>query len=317
MPDNDTEIMLSFSLIGAAVAAVLLDALVGEPRRGHPLVMFGRLAGWLELRWNVGAPGSVGKGAAALLLLVVPGVLVVVALLLLLPGWAGWLLQVVGLWLVIGARSLADHGRAVAAPLRAQNLPLAREQVARIVSRDTQALDANGVARAATESMLENGADAVFASLFWFVLAGLPGAVLHRLVNTLDAMWGYRTARFERFGKAAARLDDALAWLPSRLTALSYALVGGLHGRCRLALRCWRQQAAACDSPNAGPVMAAGAGALGVQLGGGAPYHGGWKDKPLLGEGRTADANSIDAAIVLVRRSLVLWLVVLIAGALL
>ena len=81
MPDNDTEIMLSVSLISAAVAAVLLDALVGEPRRGHPLVMFGRLAGWLELRWNVGAPGSVGKGAAALLLLVVPGVLVVVGLL--------------------------------------------------------------------------------------------------------------------------------------------------------------------------------------------------------------------------------------------
>lgn len=309
--------MLSVSLISAAVAAVLLDALVGEPRRWHPLVGFGVLAARLEQRWNKDGSGRVFQGSAALLLLVMPVVLLVMVLLWILPGWMAWLLQVVGLWLVIGARSLADHGRAVAQPLSAQELPEAREQVARIVSRDTQSLDANGVARAATESMLENGADAVFASLFWFVLAGLPGAVLHRLVNTLDAMWGYRTARFERFGKAAARLDDALAWLPSRLTALSYALVGGLHGRCRLALRCWRQQAGACDSPNAGPVMAAGAGALGVQLGGRAPYHGGWKDKPLLGEGRTANANSIDASIVLVRRSLVLWLVVLIAGALL
>ena len=317
MPDNDTEIMLSVSLISAAVAAVLLDALVGEPRRGHPLVGVGRLASWLEQRWNRGAPGSVAKGACALVLLVLPVVIVAAMVLLLLPGWASWLLNVVGLWLVIGGRSLADHGRAVAAPLRAHDLPVAREQVARIVSRDTQALDANGVARAATESMLENGADAVFASLFWFVLAGLPGAVLHRLVNTLDAMWGYRTERFERFGKCAARLDDVLAWLPSRLTALSYALVGGLHGRCGLALRCWRRQAPACESPNAGPVMAAGAGALGVQLGGGSPYHGGWKDKPLLGEGRTADANSIDAAIVLVQRSLGLWCALLVMGALL
>lgn len=315
MPDNDTEIMLSVSLISAAVAAVLLDLWVGEPRRWHPLVGFGRLASWLEKRWNVGAPGSVLKGAVALVSLVLPVVICITALLVLLPGWASWLLQVAGLWLVIGARSLADHGRAVAAPLRQNNIAGAREQVARIVSRDTGALDVNGVARAATESMLENGADAVFASLFWFVLAGLPGALLHRLVNTLDAMWGYRTERFERFGKAAARLDDLLAWLPSRLTALSYALVGGLHGRCRLALRCWRQQAGACDSPNAGPVMAAGAGALGVELGGGAPYHGGWKDKPLLGAGRPANADSIDASIVLVRRSLVLWLMVLIAGA--
>lgn len=308
--------MLSVSLISAAVAAIALDFLLGEPRRWHPLVGFGRLAGWLEQRWNAAAPGSVFKGAGAVLVLVLPVVLLAVLMLSTLPGWACWLLQVVGLWLVMGARSLADHGRAVAAPLRAQNVPEAREQVARIVSRDTQALDANGVARAATESVLENGADAVFASLFWFVVAGLPGAILHRLVNTLDAMWGYRTARFERFGKAAARLDDGLAWLPSRLTALSYALVGGLHGRFWTALRCWRQQAKGCDSPNAGPVMAAGAGALGVQVGGGAPYHGGWKDKPLLGEGRPADADSIDAAIVLVWRSVLLWLLVFIAGAL-
>jgi len=308
--------MLSVSLISAAVAAMVLDALVGEPRRWHPLVGFGRVASWLEQRCNSGVPGGVAKGACALVLLVFPVVILVALLLLLLPNWGAWLVSVVGLWLVIGMRSLGEHGRAVAKAVREQDLPAAREQVARIVSRDTQALDATGVARAATESMLENGADAVFASLFWFVVAGLPGAVLHRLVNTLDAMWGYRTARFERFGKAAARLDDVLAWVPSRLTALSYALIGGLQGRCGLALRCWRRQAPACDSPNAGPVMAAGAGALGVQLGGPAPYHGGWKDKPLLGAGRPADANSINAAIVLVQRSLGLWCVILIAGVL-
>ena len=168
------------------------------------------------------------------------------------------------------------------------------------------------MARAGTESVLENGNDAVFGALFWFMLGGAGGVLLFRLANTLDAMWGYRTPRYLRFGWAAARIDDALNALPARLTALTYAVLG--NTRC--ALKCWRTQAAAWDSPNAGPVMAAGAGALGVALGGGAHYHGQWEQRPPLGAGRTPDAGAIRAAITLVRRGSVLWLAITSALAL-
>ncbi len=305
---------MSLSLLSAALVALLLDAILGEPRRAHPLVAVGRWAAWLEERGNRHG-GSVVAGGIALLCVILPVMLMVVLLLAWLPGWASWCFQVLGLWLVMGGRSLIEHGRAVEQPLVAGDLHTAREQVARMVSRDCEALDEEGVAKAATESLLENGADAVFASLFWFLVAGLPGAVLHRLVNTLDAMWGYRTPRFERFGKVAARLDDLLGWLPARLTALSYALCGHFSD----AMACWWRQAPSCDSPNAGPVMAAGAGALQVRLGGATRYHGEWKDKPVLGCGQQASAHSIDAAIRLVRRSVGLWgaailVVTLVAG---
>ncbi len=297
-------VLVSLPLV--MVSALLLDALLGEPRRWHPLVGFGRLAAALEARFNR-APGSVFAGMFAAGLLVLPPVVLVFWLSRWLDGLMLFVLQVLGLWWALGWRSLAEHARAVALPLAASDLPQARHQVARLVSRDTAQLDAEGVAAAATESVLENGADAVFASLFWFALAGLPGVVLHRLVNTLDAMWGYRTPRFLYFGRAAARLDDLLGWVPARLVALTYALVG--HGRG--ALRCWRRQASQWDSPNAGPVMAAGAGALQIRLGGPAPYHGGWRRRPVLGEGETASADSISAALRLLRRGVAVWVIVM------
>ena len=192
----------------------------------------------------------------------------------------------------------------IAVPLAVGNLDEARTRVGWIVSRDTRALDAEGVAKAATESVLENGNDAVFGALFWFVLGGGAGALLFRLANTLDAMWGYRTPRYLQFGWAAARIDDVLNFVPARLTALTYALLG----RTRRALACWRSQAPAWDSPNAGPVMAAGAGALGVRLGGAAIYHGREEVRPALGEGRAPDGAGIVAAVTLVRRGAWLWL---------
>jgi adenosylcobinamide-phosphate synthase len=208
-------------------------------------------------------------------------------------------------------RSLGEHVAPVAAALRADDLDEARKRVGYLVSRQTDELDSTAVARAATESVLENGSDAVFAALFWFVVAGAPGVVLYRLSNTLDAMWGYRNERFERFGWAAAKIDDVLNYIPARLVALTYALLG----KTRLALKCWRTQAPKWDSPNAGPVMAAGAGALGVELGGPAIYHGELHERPQLGEGQPADADSIDRGWQLVQRGVWLWLLILCVGA--
>ena len=161
---------------------------------------------------------------------------------------------------------------------------------------------------------MENGCDAVFGALFWFVLAWGSGVVLYRLANTLDAMWGYKTPRYRDFGWAAARLDDLLNWVPARLTALSYVAVGA---KPALAWRCWREQAPRWKSPNAGPVMAAGAGALGLALGGQARYHGEWSARPALGEGLAPRAGDIGRAVALLRRALLLWLAAILAGGLL
>ncbi|HQS82391.1 MAG TPA: adenosylcobinamide-phosphate synthase CbiB [Thiobacillus sp.] len=292
-------------------AALLLDALLGEPRRFHPLAGFGRLAAWLEARFNLDGRGHRLHGVAALALLVLPGVAL-----------AGWLQQQPGvgalfsalvLYAAIGLQSLHRHAEPVAAALARDDLDAARAGVSMMVSRDTTALDAEGVSRATVESVLENGNDAVFGALFWFLVAGAAGALGYRLVNTLDAMWGYKTPRYRQFGWAAARLDDGLNFVPARLTALSYALLG----RTRVALACWRTQAPAWDSPNAGPVMAAGAGALGVRLGGAAVYHGRTEARPALGQGAAPQGGDIARALKLVRHGVLLWLGALAMAALL
>jgi len=301
--------VLLFAPLIVCVSALALDYLLGEPRRLHPVVGFGRLATALEKRFNT-APGmplrALFSGMLAVLLATVPMLALTIWASVRLDGLLLMLVQAVALWLAISLRGLSEHGRAVAAPLAAGNLESAREQVSRIVSRKASELDGRGVAAAATESMLENGADAVFASLFWFLVAGIPGVVMHRMVNTLDAMWGYRNPRFLYFGRAAARLDDLMGWVPARLTALTYTL----SGNRRLAWQCWRKQAPQWDSPNAGPVMAAGAGALNVRLGGPSPYPSGVKQRPTLGGTQEANSTSIEAAITLVRHGVCLWLAV-------
>ena len=297
------------SLFLSVIAALLLDALLGEPKRAHPLVAFGRLADRLERHFN-GAAGRGWRshGVTAWCLAVLPLTLLA-WLLSLLPG-IGWLAEIVLLYLALGLRSLGEHALPVAQALWRHDLPEARRRVACIVSRDTSQLDEEGVARAATESVLENGSDAVFAALFWFIVAGAPGVVLYRLSNTLDAMWGYRNARFERFGWAAARIDDLLNYVPARLVAVTYASLG----RTRRALRCWRTQAPLWDSPNAGPVMAAGAGALGMVLGGAAIYHGELHARPELGRGSDPQARHIEHALDLVWAGVGVWLLVLLFG---
>lgn len=290
----------------AALAAVMLDRLLGEPRRFHPLVGFGNLASAIEKRLN---RRSIASGLIGWALAVLPWVALAFALRPLAP----FAVDVALLYFALGAQSLGEHAEAVARPLAAGHLDEARQRVGWMVSRDTTQLDESGVAKAGMESVLENGNDAIFGALFWFALLGGPGALLFRLANTLDAMWGYRTERYNLYGRFAARLDDLLNWLPARLTALSYALLG----RTGNALACWRAQAPGWDSPNAGPVMAAGAGSLGVQLGGAAIYHGQLEQRPLLGNGPAPVAGDLARAIVLIRRSLWLWLAAFFALALL
>lgn len=296
-------------LVVSALLGTALDALLGEPRRWHPLAGFGRLASRVEQAWNV-KPGRKWRGIAAWAMCVMPA-LIASALICRLPH--GWIADVLLLYFALGARSLGEHGSRVANDLAAGDMDMARRHVGWMVSRDTSELDAAGIAKATVESVLENGNDAVFGALFWFALLGGPGALLFRLANTLDAMWGYRNERYLHFGWAAARIDDALNFVPARLTALSYALLG----RTRKALACWRAQAPLWDSPNAGPVMAAGAGALDLKLGGAAIYHGKLEQRPLLGTECAPQAHDIRRALALVRKTLLLWLLLIAAGGLL
>ena len=287
--------------------ALLLDALLGEPRRFHPLVGFGRLTLWIE---ELLYADSRRRGALAVALLLIPATLL--ALFVVKIPLLGSVLGILLLYFALGLKSLQQHARDVARAMTTGSLADARERVGRIVSRDTSTLDETQVARATVESVLENGNDAVFGTLFWFALAGAPGAVLYRLANTLDAMWGYKNARYLHFGWAAARFDDLLNYPPARLTALTYAVLGAT----RQALICWRTQAPTWDSPNAGPVMAAGAGALKVSLGGAARYSGEWHERPALGTGAPPTATDIERALRLVRHGAWLWVgVIFLAGA--
>ncbi|MCP5017717.1 MAG: cobalamin biosynthesis protein [Ketobacter sp.] len=286
--------------------ALGLDQLLGEPKQYHPLVGFGRLAGRLESRFNHPASRTRQRllGLLAWLLAVTPMPL---ALWWLQQTWLGAsllgiTLDILLLYLCVGRKSLFEHSLRVHRALDQADLPLARQHTSMIVSRECQQLDEAGCARATVESVLENGNDSIYGALFWFTLLGGSGAVLYRLANTLDAMWGYRNRRYLHFGWAAAKLDDLLNYFPARICALCYALAGNRHQ----ALASWRQHGHQLSSPNGGPVMCAGAGALNVQLGGPATYHGTLLRKPYYGGNTPACPRHIIAANRLVDRSLVI-----------
>lgn len=303
-----------------AMTAVVLDWLLGEPRRWHPLVGFGRLAERLEARLN----GSEGRVTLRFWGLIAAGLLIAPPILL--AGWfsrqsgVGPVVDVLLLYFALGHRSLHDHAQAVLDALGKGDETEAQRCAGYMVSRDSAALDPES---ATVESVLENGNDGVFGALFWFFVAGGPGALLYRLANTLDAMWGYKNTRFLWFGWAAARFDDVLNYVPARLTALTYAGLARAVARqsqgpggFTYALACWRTQAPLWDSPNAGPVMAAGAGALQVRLGGPARYRGEWHERPVLGGGPPPKTCDIERALTLVRSGVCLWLVIFGAGVL-
>jgi len=272
---------------GSAALGIAADHLFGEPPlHPHPVAMLGsalqRVEGVLYAdRRSAGvahAAAGVALGAAA-------GVLV--------------RSTTVATYVATAGRALGDAARAVDRALSDGDLDLARSMLPTLVGRDPQGLDEEQVCRAVVESVAENTVDAVVAPGLWAALGGASGVLVHRAVNTMDAMVGYRTARYARYGWAAARLDDAAAWVPARLTA---ALVAGC--RPAAATRVWqivRRDAPAHPSPNSGVAEAAFAAALRVRLGGESSYHGQVARRPALGEGRPPERSDITRAVRLSR----------------
>lgn len=300
------------------VAAYWLDFRFGELQHWHPLIGFGRYAAFVEAKLNPchaqTLPGSEQKGfylgALAWGFVVWIPVVVCAWLLLLLPDYLFVLASVLILYFTLGARSLEQHAMPVYQALVDGELDEARRACAMIVSRDTAEATEAELASACVETVLENANDAVIAPIFWFLCFGPLGALVFRLSNTLDAMWGYRSERFNYFGRVAAKADDALAYLPARLSVLLFSLIQ---------FRAWRvarRDAPKWYSPNAGPVMAAGAGALGIQLGGDARYHSMVKSRPTLGDGPRAEAKDILAAVKLVKAAYLLLIALVCLAAL-
>ncbi len=300
------------------LSALLLDRLLGEPKSWHPLIWFGRWVDfcrtYTKLPLEYDSKQQRSAGVLAWLLAVVPWLVVLLVLFWLLPNWLDHVLSVVVLYFAIGWQSLREHALAIFEPLEQGNVDQARSAVSRIVSRDTDNLSESDVAKAGIESVLENGSDAIFAPIFWFLILGAPGVLVYRLANTLDAMWGYKTEDLLHFGWFAARFDDVLNYLPARLVVYTY----GACGRWRDAIESARQPEVRWKSPNAGPVMAAGAGALGIQLGGEAPYFGKIETRPVLGvenlntgKSQTPSVQDLKSAVLLVDKSVYLWSLVI------
>jgi adenosylcobinamide-phosphate synthase len=288
------------------LCALLLDYFFADPHRYHPLTGFGQLAQWIEQRLNEvhAAHTSEQKRVNGF----------IAAVVCLVPAWwltdfiisdniIGLLLEIIIVYLALGLNNLKEHARQIADSLNNNDLPEARQALSIMVSRDTSEMTSEAIAKETTEAVLENGNDTVIAILFWFLVLGAPGVVIYSLTSKLDTMWGHKNERYNDFGFVIARFDDLLNYIPARLTALTYAFMGNWQN----ATRCWSLQGALWETPNAGVVMSAGAGALGVQLGGGKSSHGEHKERPELGCGNAADQESITQACHLINRSTVFW----------
>ena len=278
----------------AVALALILDALLGEPnwlwsRVPHPAVLMGRAVSFADDLLNAKAKRD---GVVAIVALVAVAMLIGLILQLLPGAWAEVIVGAV----LLAQRSLVDHVAAVANNLRI-SVKDGQEAVAMIVGRETAQMDEAAVSRAAIESGAENFSDGVIAPLFWFVLAGLPGLIAYKMINTADSMIGYRTEKYEQFGWAAAKLDDIVNWIPARLTALLIRTAA----RHRASWSAIRADAGLHRSPNAGWPEAAMAPAIGVALSGPRAYDGEMQDFPWVNAGgrKNADPDDIEASIVL------------------
>jgi adenosylcobinamide-phosphate synthase len=298
--------------VALALVAMLIELCLGYPQRlhraiGHPVTWIGRLIALLDgsLNREAAAPEAqrVAGIVAVLIILSIVGVfaLAVQHALLRLP--FGIFAVGVLASTLIAQKSLHRHVADVAGALEKDGVAAGRAAVAHIVGRDTESLDAAGVARAAIESLAENFSDAVVAPVVWMVIGGLPGAALYKAINTADSMIGHRTQRYAAFGWAAARLDDVVNLPASRLCALLLIAAAALSKDASAvdAWRAVRRDAARHRSPNAGYPEAAIAGALGLSLAGPRSYGGVQVDDAMMGDGRR-EAGTAD-----IRRALALY----------
>ncbi len=281
---------MSLTFPVGVIAGVIADRIIPDPQnRWHPVAIFGRYAAMVEAKLY--RPTKTA-GTCYVAACVIP------------PVFGAWIVAkqfpqlatAAALWAALGGTTLERIGSDMANALAAHEIKTARELVPWLCSRDPAALDQAGMARATVESLAENTSDAAIAPLVWSI-AGAPGVVLHRTVNTLDAMVGYKNERYQEFGWAAAKLDDLLAYLPARLTAVIHTGCAWWRGRGQAAIRAWREDAPRHPSPNAGPVEATAAAALGVQLGGETQYPHGVELRPVLAAGPAPRVETIRDAV--------------------
>lgn len=279
----------------AAFLGFLLDMWLADPGwMPHPVVLMGkcitRLEEVLRSRFPATPKGECAAGCVLAVLLPV-GTLVLTGAICLLAGrihpLLGLAVQTFWCWQALAVKGLAEESKNVYRQLAAEDLPGARRAVARIVGRDTQTLTEEGVTKAAVETVAENFSDGVVAPLFYMMIGGAPLALCYKAVNTMDSMIGYKNQRYLQFGRAAAKLDDAANYLPSRLAAVFWILAAGLTGQdAPNAWRIWRRDRRNHASPNSAQTESACAGALGVQLAGPAYYFGEYYNKPTIGDAK-------------------------------
>ena len=293
--------------------ALVLDAYLGEARflfrwTGHPVEWIGRLIGFLDAKLNRQKRGDVDRtirGALVVIFVVVVagGVGVAITWASLTNPW-GWFIELALIFTLLAGRSLYDHVKAVALGLN-ESTEAGRQAVRHIVGRDPSFLDDHGVARAAIESAAENFSDGVIAPVFYYLLFGLPGLCIYKAMNTMDSMIGYKNTRYAAFGFTAAKLDDALNILPSRLAGL-FIVIAAFFAPTANPIAAWRimwRDAGKHGSPTAGWTEAPMAGALNIALAGPRKYAKRVIDGAWIGDG-TAQVGATD-----IRRALKLYIV--------
>jgi adenosylcobinamide-phosphate synthase len=285
------------SLAGAALlVGYAADVAFGDPRRWHPVAGFGRLA--LVLERALYGPTRVRGAALTAALVAAPAIAAELLVRRTSRGGLGRSAVLAVLtWMALGGRSLRREALNVSDMVEREQLDRARGALRALCGRDAAELDGAALCRAAVESVAENTGDAVVGALLWGALAGPAGVTAYRAANTLDAMVGHRSERYREFGWAAAKLDDAMSWPAARMTAaLACASAPLVGGSPRDAVAVVRRDGRAHPSPNAGPVEAAFAGALGVSLGGSLAYDGRVESRPRLGDGRAPGVEDVHRA---------------------